>query len=347
MSNENETIHDRDELEPIKLDKLSFKSMEASDTTEVEAEIDSDHMDSDHIDSGEEELDKKGRKKKKNKKRKKEVQDEPVSAPNQMMIGFYSNVKKKDVERFIRSRAESKMSLKTAWYNIVKYDDGFAWELHDGGSGKSVLKSVISILEYEPQVVIRLSSETIKITKRTNHSGLVAFRIPDSEEVQETAGVQYSETMKPVLKSGLGLFVTGLVFAVLGILSVFLASMFKFVILNENEPYQHAKQITDLPISQIDKLQEVVKIEGIFIQSVNYSNGKWQINTGSEEPQSKPSKTSSSEKRNASSSTSEESSDEMVQLSRSIDNSNKNNVNNLPPEIEQQLGSGNSSASNN
>lgn len=261
-----------------------------------------------------------------------------VSAPNQLMIGFYSNVKKKDVERFIRARAESKMSLKSAWYNIVRYEDGFAWELHEGGSGRGVLKSVIRLLDSEPQVTICLSNETIKVTRRTNHSGLVAFRIPDSEDVEETPSIEYVDSMKPVLKSGLGLFVTGLVFAALGILAVFLASLFKFVLLNENEPYQHAKQVTDLPISQIQKLEYVTNLEGdgVFIQSLIYKDGKWQVNTGVEEPQA-PKSAPAKPEQNPSSTNARDNDSEMVRLSRTIDNTNANNANRLPPEIEQQL----------
>jgi hypothetical protein len=262
----------------------------------------------------------------------KAVEPEGFSAPNQILVGFYSNVKRKDVERFIRSRAESKMSLKTAWYSIIKYDDGFAWELHDGGSGRGALKSIAQLLETNTHVIIKLSNETIKVTRRTNHSGLVSFRIPDSEDSEESSEIVYADKMKPVIKRGLGLFVTGIVFAFLGITSIFLASLFKFVLLAENEPYQHAKQITELPIYQIDRLEQVIALEGVFIQSLSFNNGKWQVNTGSEEPQTAPEPTVDQESDNEESVNSD-----MVNLSRRIDNSNVNNASGLPPEIESEL----------
>ena len=46
-----------------------------------------------------------------------------VSArPKQLMIGYYSSIKRKDLETFLYSRAEGNMSLRSSYFNIIKYD---------------------------------------------------------------------------------------------------------------------------------------------------------------------------------------------------------------------------------
>lgn len=215
----------------------------------------------------------KGRKSKKtslknNPQKEKKVKIRPVLVPDYLLMGFQEGVSKKDLLLYLRSKASEIGDPDLAKFQILKKDGGFYWELHDCGSGHGILKDVLLKLETESSVVIKTSRKPIKISRNKKGSGLSIAILTDDTTELPTEGVQYKDKMSSMNSSGTGLLVFSAIFALLGVLSAFLAITFKYGILNK-------EKVVELPVVKVLPYSKLRAIEEFITNEEKVKNGDY------------------------------------------------------------------------
>lgn len=66
--------------------------------------------------------------------------------------GWIEGASKKDATVLVKATAEKQLSADSiGWYNIFEYKGGMAWELYEGGDGKSYLESTLKAFSDAPE----------------------------------------------------------------------------------------------------------------------------------------------------------------------------------------------------
>lgn len=221
---------------------------------------------------------KKRTKKSKNKK-------SEIIYPDLVVFGFQEGTSLSDLKTYLKSKAEELGSLDLSHFNIIKKNGGFYWEIHDSGSGKGVLSSVLAILEEEHEVVVKTSRRWVRVLKNRNGDGISSFLLNEDSEGKETEGVSYSDKMKSFSRKGNGFLYFSTVIALMGIISVFSTYIIKYELLKPVKEIDNSKSKVEVPYSKYDEMKSVLnsKDKGSFIKSIKLSGNQYIIEMGKEE----------------------------------------------------------------
>lgn len=200
-----------------------------------------------------------------------------ISSPNSILIGYYSDIKLHDLKAYLYNMAEEELVLKSSFYQIIKYESGYIWEIQEGGEGKGVLKSLISLLETHEDVIIETSKRNIKIKKKDNGLGIVSYFLNESDNSTQTPGIYFSDKMKRLKSTGYPFYKFGKSILFAGIFCIFLSYTFKYVVFNKERMISHSAINIELPISKIEQIKKINASDNNFIESIVYKNKKWEI----------------------------------------------------------------------
>lgn len=204
------------------------------------------------------------------------------SEPLNLYVGYYANVKPKDLKEFLFNYATAHVTpIENAFYSIQPYMNGYLWEIHEGGSGKGCLKSIRTILDEQDKVTIIRDNFSVVVVKDEDKVSVSKITSSNLKYHKTNGDVEFVDSMKTLVSEGFGFFVSSVI--ALMISSVILGSAFinrateRTRITNEHL----YDQIIDLPISEITKLRTYMNSEetGIYVQDLKYNRGKktWTI----------------------------------------------------------------------
>lgn len=199
-----------------------------------------------------------------------------VNLPAQVFIGYYAYIKKRDLVKYLFGYSQTHCSApNTARYQIKKYLSGYMYELHDGGSAGGVLSGVIRELEAGRAAVIRTSGRRLKIV--SGDSGPSSYLLNESDSTADSPGIRYSDKLTPMVRSGAGAFVIGTVFFMLGF-TVFVAGAVTQTLSVQKSvtPYYKIME-KETPIDAISEIEAQELEAGVFIDRLEYKNGKWEF----------------------------------------------------------------------
>lgn len=196
--------------------------------------------------------------------------------PKQAIIGFYSSIKKSDLELYVRGRARDAMSISNCYYNILPYRDGFIWELHEGGSGKGFAKSVLALLDQQSSVVIGLDDRSLRIANKESGS-FSCYLVAEDDDLPESEGVEFADKMKPMVTTGYAFYSFSKWCLFASIFALFLSFTFKYVIYDKEEDIVIRSNDVKLPISKIQEIKNVMSDPESYVTSVMFKGGKWAI----------------------------------------------------------------------
>jgi hypothetical protein len=201
--------------------------------------------------------------------------DETVlSLPKQLIIGHYSNIKKKDLIDYLFNRALTNMDVNNAYYDIQKFEDGFIWSLQEGGSPLGCLSSLSKMLnDGVMNIVINIDDRQLQISRRSSQTGFSSFLINASERLAETDGVVFEDKIKPVVKHGAAFLKFSAFMFASSIAFLFISAIFKFVIYNTEQRIDLKTKEVDMP--HVIGLRLMVK-DDEYISEVRFKNGKWE-----------------------------------------------------------------------
>lgn len=211
-----------------------------------------------------------------------------LSLPKQLMIGFYANIKPADLKNYLFAKAKSNMLPDNTYYAIKKFENGYLWELQEGGAGKGILSSVVEKLKTVDDIIIETADRPVRIMRKSSGDGISAFILNEDDKVTPTEGVVYKEKLKPVVRTGFGPFITSLVFAGAGVLAAASTLIFKYGLFHQPEPLKFVIEKEELPVSQMDAISWVLEDPNSYLTKLTYSKKDgWQMDKQVEEQKPK------------------------------------------------------------
>lgn len=205
---------------------------------------------------------------------------ELLSMPKQMLIGFYANVKESDLRNYLLAKASSNMLVDNAFYGIKKFENGYLWELQEGGAGKGVLSSLSRLLKEKDDIIISTSSRSIRVMRKSTGEGITSFVLNDDDDVNQTPGVEFTDNLKNVKSTGFGAFAVTLPLGIVGLLAPFIMLFFKYGYFDQSKSLEYVVDNKNLPITQIDQIHYAFNDPSFYLNKLHY-NGKdgWQIDS--------------------------------------------------------------------
>ena len=202
-----------------------------------------------------------------------EEKEKFIYLPTNFVVGYYEGMTQKGLKEYINGYVFKYFNApNVTYYRMLKYNNGYIFEIHDGDSSISYLKKIMNEFNNgNINVIVKLQNRTAKVTKNINK--ITTYLLPESETNKfENTIVPEKGKMKSIQTTGFGFVSFGIAIAFLGITSLFLSSLFKTV-LSKNEPIIIEKQIIEDPSTFIEKLPLATNTK--YISKVWFENGKW------------------------------------------------------------------------
>lgn len=213
----------------------------------------------------------------KNKKRK------HFALPIRVLMGFLPDVSEKDARDYALGVAERHFDQPAiAFFDAFKYEEGYAYEVHEGGVGLAYLPEILAYFKTlgpfeageEHRITILTGSRKVQVQR--TRSGISAILLPESATQLETDWLTPSQKMSPALNQRTGLLIAGAVFFVTGFFAVLLASSITRIQPIIEAPPPAIERIVSerLPIHQWPLLANITP--NMYVSKLVYENGVWQ-----------------------------------------------------------------------
>lgn len=193
-------------------------------------------------------------------------------------IGFYeAGIAKKEVMQAIRNIAVNDFGTKKGvYYNIVKYNGGYLYEVHQGCEF-GVIKEIIQKVATQ-DLLLETNDATFKIyVKSNNHVSMLKLRSGDPN-IDKFEKLTPKDTLSPLESSGYGMYVFGLGVAILGVVSLSLSSLVKHVLIDQEQAIMYEQTTKVLPSDYINSIQATTETltEQQYLLYVSYTvNNGW------------------------------------------------------------------------
>lgn len=205
--------------------------------------------------------------------------------PIRVFIGFLPEVSKADAEEFALGVAVKHMgNLGLAYYDAFPADNGYAYEVHEGGPGRAYLPAILKYYkslgafnaEDANKVTIHTGTRSVEVSRA--RAGLSAVWLPEGQKPASPAWLRPTQGMRSAVNKRTGVLVAGAVVFVTGFVAALLSGMaFRL------QPYDAAPALTAekieysrLPHSQWS-LVEQTNNSGRYVKALRYENGTWRI----------------------------------------------------------------------
>jgi len=202
-----------------------------------------------------------------------------ITPPYLFIAGYFDGSDKKDVIQWIRSAMESMCSsLDHSGYFIIPYLDGFAYEIHEGGSRHSYIKWIIEALDKSSNGRIAIQTATNVVSIEKTSKGFVSLLIPESNHHKEAISQPEAHGSLTNYTIDKTKYVTALMYFFL-----FSCSLFVFVVILKVIAWSAAKDMSRQVLAQ--KMEQVPILhwpkdklpENTYIDQLRYSDGRWSI----------------------------------------------------------------------
>lgn len=195
--------------------------------------------------------------------------------PLQTIIEWIPDAREKDVIEHARSYIQDHFgSAENAWIAAAEFRDGWFFEIHEGGAGKSHLPDLLRALTEYPDQMVWLPSGsklnraiTVSIEDGEPVTGILSEK--DTRKVWESGAepVQRSGKMKPALRKGERTLVAGILVALAGaaiLTGSMVYSLGTVRMVNEIEPLE----FDVLPYAQVQAFRNIP--ENQYLQRFEY-----------------------------------------------------------------------------
>ena len=202
--------------------------------------------------------------------------DEAANWPRQIQIGFMTEVKKKDLLRYIGEWVSDNATSKSAcFYQILPYNGGLAYEIQEGGSGSGVLKSAIETLSRHSEVIIPSSERYLQLSIKP--SGFSSYLLDEFETKLPSPELVFKDQLKPVFSRHHGLMVAGLLSALLGVATICSAWFMVYGVYNKEKVPVYANAHYELPSQQLRKVSDVLNQPNSYLDRLEFKGDKWNL----------------------------------------------------------------------
>lgn len=210
-------------------------------------------------------------------------------SPIQVLLGYLADVSEKDAAAYaLAIAAKHVVADELAWYGVRKYQQGYAYEVHEGGAGKAYLPAILAKFDADlagnpdaqPEPVYIQTAVHVVRVEHDNNRGLVAMHMPESVAMTDT--ISPSGALKPVVATGKGVLLIGAVLLFSGLLALTAASFGRY------RPYAPKPQapvarvdLRPLPWAQWHRLTHQPADQ--YVTALVYKDGVWSVKTAKKE----------------------------------------------------------------
>lgn len=208
--------------------------------------------------------------------------------PIRLLIGYVPDVTERDAKFFVAGVAEKNVdSAYIGYMGLFKFGTGYAYEIQEGGHGRSYVEPIIqhykklppNAYDKETAVFINTAQRVVQV-ERGGDGGLVCVQMPESFSVPETQWLQPGKKLKLLRDLNTGYMVASGAF--LGIAFIVLIASYA----SRYQPYEQPPtpsqdhvSIASLPASHW--LEVATPGEGQYVKTWKYSTkDKWQTEFG-------------------------------------------------------------------
>lgn len=204
-----------------------------------------------------------------------------VGLPIKILMGRLEGVSKKDAKNYCINLIEKYIDdPDTSFYRVKKHQDAFFYEIHQSGSGKSYLDSLIKLLDEQEghvEVILPSSTNYIKVVK---DGGFISLHLlPESERPEITDGVSAGAKMTANVKTASNFLRIGLSSLIISALTLASASVHHAISYSPNLDEKKAVPYVDLhrAISEMETLR--INNPEKYISKLFLKDGIWDMET--------------------------------------------------------------------
>jgi hypothetical protein len=213
---------------------------------------------------------------------------QPGGAPRpiKVLIGFLPDSSERDTYFYMLGIAQKNLdSENIGWAGMARFENGYAYEIHEGGAGRGYLESILTHFRSLPaysaeetyRAHIRTAMRTVRI-ERTS-AGLYSVILPESDTTPQSDWLTASKKLAPLVEKRTGLFLGGAV--------LFLTSLIALMggYATRYQPYVATTvslervPVDKLPHSQWDRMTNLTP--GDYVQALKFENNEWTVQTPS------------------------------------------------------------------
>lgn len=205
-----------------------------------------------------------------------ESPEDPANWPKKLHMGFMSEVKRKDLLRYIGEWVIDNAEAKTAcFYQIIPWSGGFAYEIQEGGGGFGVLRSALKALESNVEVTLPANDRNVQLVRKP--VGFSTYMPNELEDQVISPNLNFSDPLKPVYSRHHGLMVSGVLASLFGV-AAFLSAWFAvYQVYDKDKVPVYSKSALQLPWQQLEKVESVLQKPDVYLNNLSFKNGTWQL----------------------------------------------------------------------
>jgi len=202
-------------------------------------------------------------------------------------IGYFAGTEKEvrsSVMEFIQSYVrDNELSRSKIFFNIESlvghpyFEDGFVFEIHEGGDGMSYLETVLRAFAEKTKIQTIPLNNGRSVSLQKKPGNIDAYLNSTEEMAGDVNFIDIQgrkKSIKRLFKDNYIFFYISLVLTILGAISIAAAMLFKFVLYNETKMYETANN-TAFVISMPDNLlSETRSTDTDRLTSIQYKKRK-------------------------------------------------------------------------
>lgn len=154
--------------------------------------------------------------------------------PAQIFIGFLANATKRDAVRYAIGVAErNSMNFASTTYAVFRWNDGWAYEVHEGGPNRAYLPSILKYFDAQgeharlDELVATIATAHRYVRVERTHTGLTGFLMPETYEGEQTQWLEPGVRLKQAAPVRLGVLAAGGVIFGTGFIALLVSLMLR------------------------------------------------------------------------------------------------------------------------
>lgn len=194
--------------------------------------------------------------------------------PISLYVGFLSHINKRDATARVQGLIRRQIvAPEVAYWYLRKCDDGYAYEVQEGGRGRAYLPGILDALDRDPDasIVLRTSTRAVRVSRA---DGLLASVVLPEDVEPEFSDLGPTARMQVFAPTGFGALTTAGVFFAFATVAWLVASL---TVSHADEQYREIQgtgiiaDINSLPTSHWPKNIS----PDTYVAKVQFSGDHW------------------------------------------------------------------------
>lgn len=207
----------------------------------------------------------------------------PEIRPIRVLMGYLPEVSARDAKEYAQGIAEKHFEqMGLVFFGAFPYDNGFVFEVHEGGEGKAfapeILKHFEALGPYQvgEQHTVCIQTATRVLEVQRGREGLAAILLPENSPTRGDDWLTPTKALTPAMDRRDKVFYTGAAIFATGFVAVLLSgTVFRLQLQEEPAPPKpRVVSASTLPMSQWSRVQALP--ENAYVRALRYKNGRWE-----------------------------------------------------------------------